>query len=208
VILLATTNRDKLREIRAVLDGMAVELITLSDLPRIDEPEETGQTFADNARLKALYYARAAISQRDLPSLLTVAEDSGLVVDALDGHPGVRSARFVRADATYEERFDEIYRRLAERPERPRTARFVCALAAVCGGDVVFETTGTIEGEISARPQGTQGFGYDPVFHYPPYGRTLAEVNDEMKRQVSHRGQAFRNLRAWLSSSSWPSISS
>jgi XTP/dITP diphosphohydrolase len=200
VILLATTNRDKLREIQAVLDGMAVELITLSDLPHIDEPEETGTTFADNARLKALYYARAAISRHDDPSLLTVAEDSGLVVDALDGEPGVRSARFVRADASYEERFDEIYRRLAERPDRPRTARFVCALAAVRGGDIVFETTGTVEGEISRQPQGTHGFGYDPVFHYPPYGRTLAEVTDELKRRVSHRGQAFRNLRVWLSS--------
>ena len=200
MILLATTNRDKLREIQAVLDGMAVELITLADLPGADEPEETGETFADNARLKALYYARAAASHRDNPSLLTVAEDSGLVVDALDGEPGVRSARFVRADASYEERFDEIYRRLAERPERPRTARFVCALAAVRGGNVVFETTGTIEGAISSEPQGTHGFGYDPIFLYPPYGRTLAEVNDELKRRVSHRGQAFRNLRDWLSS--------
>ena len=199
MILLATTTRDKLVEIQAVLDGMPVELITLADLQPIDEPEETGDTFAENARLKALYYSRAA-ALLDRPLLLTVAEDSGLVVDALDGEPGVKSARFLRADASYQQRFDEIYRRLAERPDRPRTARFVCALAAVRGDDVVFETTGTIEGEISAQPRGTNGFGYDPVFHYPPYGRTLAEVNDEMKRRVSHRGQAFRNLRDWLSS--------
>ncbi len=208
MILLATTNRDKLREIQAVLDGMPVELITLAELQPIDEPEETGDTFAENARLKALHYSRAAAFLLDQPVLLTVAEDSGLVVDALDGEPGVRSARFLRADASYQERFDEIYRRLAEQSDRARTARFVCALAAVRGDDVVFETTGRIEGEISPQPQGANGFGYDPIFQYPPYGRTLAEVHDEMKRRVSHRGQAFRNLRDWLSSSSWPSISS
>ena len=197
-ILLATTNRDKLREIRAVLDGLSIELITLTELPAILEPEETGTTFADNARLKATYYAQAAARHMNSPALLTVAEDSGLVVDALDGEPGVRSARFLRGDASYQERFDEIYRRLAEHPDRARTARFVCALAAVRGSDVVFETTGVIEGEISESRAGTHGFGYDPIFLYPPAGRTLAEVSDELKRQLSHRGQAFRALRAWL----------
>ena len=199
-LLVATTNRDKLREIHAVLDGTSVELMTLADLPRINEPEEVGDTFAANARLKARYYARAAAAHIKDPSLLTVAEDSGLVVDALDGEPGVMSARFLRADASYRERFAEIYRRLAERQDRPRTARFICALAVVREGDVVFETTGTIEGEISAQPQGTNGFGYDPIFLYPPSGRTLAEVSSELKRQVSHRGHAFRALREWLRS--------
>lgn len=200
-VLIATTNRDKLREIHAVFDGTPVELMTLADLPRIDEPEEDGDTFAANARLKARYYARAAATHINDPSLLTVAEDSGLVVDALDGAPGVMSARFLRADASYQERFDEIFRRLAERPDRSRTARFICALAAVREGKVVFETTGTIEGAISAQPQGTNGFGYDPIFLHPPSGRTLAEVSSEVKLQVSHRGQAFRALRAWLLSS-------
>ena len=175
--------------------------MTLADLPRIDEPEEDGETFAANARLKARYYARAAATHIKDPSLLTVAEDSGLVVDALNGEPGVMSARFLRADASYRERFDEIYRRLAERRDHSWTARFICALAAVRDGNVVFETTGTIEGEISARPQGTNGFGYDPIFLYPPSGRTLAEVSSELKLQVSHRGHAFRALREWLLSS-------
>jgi XTP/dITP diphosphohydrolase len=203
-LLVATTNRDKLREIHAVLDGTAVELMTLADLPRIDEPEEDGETFAANARLKARYYARAAAAHIEDRSLLTVAEDSGLVVDALDGEPGVMSARFLRADASYQDRFAEIYRRLAGQQDRPRTARFICALAAVREGDVVFETTGTIEGEISAQPRGTNGFGYDPIFLYPPSGRTLAEVSSELKLRVSHRGQAFRALREWLVSS-WSS---
>jgi XTP/dITP diphosphohydrolase len=204
-LLIATTNRDKLREIQSVLDGAPLELITLADLPRVDEPDETGATFAENARLKALYYADAAAGAIKDPELLIIAEDSGLVVDALEGEPGVRSARFLRPDASYLERFDEIYRRLSSKPAASRTARFVCALAAVRGRDVVFETTGVVEGEISQAPRGTRGFGYDPIFLYPPYGRTLAEVNDGEKLRVAHRGHAFRNLRAWLQSSSPPS---
>ena len=196
-LLIATTNRDKLREIHRVLTGTPVEILTLADLPPVEEPDETGTTFNANARLKALYYATAALSRND-PSLLTVAEDSGLVVDALDGEPGVRSARFLRPEASYSERFDAIYRVLATQPGRPRTARFICALAAVRGTDVVFETTGTIEGEVSPQPRGTNGFGYDPIFFYPPYGRTLAEVDDEQKLRVAHRGHAFRQLRHWL----------
>ena len=200
-LLIATTNRDKLREIHTVMAGHPVEILTLADLPPVEEPDETGTTFAENARLKALHYATAALSLHD-SSLLTVAEDSGLVVDALDGEPGVRSARFLRPDASYAERFDVIYRVLATQPGRPRTARFICALAAVRGTDVVFETTGTIEGEVSPEPRGTNGFGYDPIFHYPPYGRTLAEVDDEQKLLVAHRGHAFRNLATWLRSES------
>jgi XTP/dITP diphosphohydrolase len=199
-LLIATSNRDKLQEIHSVLAGTPVELLTLADLPPVEEPDETGATFAENARLKALHYADMAARSIKDPELLTIAEDSGLVVDALDGQPGVRSARFLRPDASYAERFDEIYRRLSSRPAAPRTARFVCALAAVRGRDVVFETTGVIEGEISAVPRGTHGFGYDPIFVYPPYGRTLAEVDGEDKLRVAHRGHAFRSLRAWLQS--------
>ena len=200
-LLIATTNRDKLREIQSVLAGTAVELLTLTDLPAADELDETGATFAENARLKALHYAEVAARSIEDPELLTIAEDSGLVVDALDGEPGVRSARFLRPDASYAERFSEIYRRLSSRPTAPRTARFICALAAVRRGAVVFETTGVIEGAIAPAPRGAGGFGYDPIFVYPPYGRTLAEVSDEDKLRVAHRGHAFRSLRAWLQSS-------
>lgn len=197
-LLLATTNRDKLREIRTALRDRAYELMTLADLPPVDEPDETGSTFAENARLKARHYAAAAMEHLRDPELLVVAEDSGLVVDALDGEPGVRSARFVRPDATYPERFAEIYRRLAERGDRARSARFVCALAAVRGTSVAFETTGTVEGEISPQPRGTNGFGYDPIFWYEPYGCTLAEVDEERKMRVAHRGIAFRAFAEWL----------
>jgi XTP/dITP diphosphohydrolase len=191
-LLVATTNSGKLREIRELLGPVAVDLLTLGDLPAIDAPEETGATFEENARLKATYYSTHA-------GRLTVAEDSGLVVDALGGAPGVHSARFLRPEASYAERFDEIYRRLNERRAAGRSARFVCALAVADGNAVVFETTGTVEGEIAETPRGTEGFGYDPVFLFPAYGRTLAEVTREEKLAVAHRGKAFRDLARWLS---------
>jgi len=197
-LLIATTNAGKLREIRGLLAGVPVNLRGLDDYPSVPEPDETGETFADNARLKARAYAKALGGQLEAGSLV-VAEDSGLAVDALDGEPGVRSARFLGPAATYAERFEAIERRLAAQPSRPRTARFVCALAAVeLGGSIAFETSGTVEGIIATVPAGTHGFGYDPIFFHPPLGRTLAEASDEEKRAVSHRGQAFRALAAWL----------
>jgi XTP/dITP diphosphohydrolase len=197
-LIIATTNPHKLREIRGILGDAPVQLRTLRDLPPIPEPEETGETFQENARLKALYYSAHAALARAGSGALVVAEDSGLLVDALDGEPGVRSSRFLGPDAAYAERFAEIYRRLREVPHRPRTARFVCALAVASGDSIVFETTGTVEGAISDTPRGDHGFGYDPIFHYPPYGRTLAEVIDEEKLRVAHRGTAFRALADWL----------
>jgi XTP/dITP diphosphohydrolase len=191
-LLVATTNAGKLREIRSLLARVPVDLVTLRDLPPIEEPEETGLTFEDNARLKALYYSSHA-------GMTTVAEDSGLVVDGLNGEPGVRSARFLRPDASYPERFAEIFQRLASLPEQNRTARFVCALAVADAGTIVYETRGTVEGEIAHEPRGAGGFGYDPIFYYPPYHSTLAEVDDDCKLAVAHRGKAFRALAAWLS---------
>ena len=190
-LLLATTNQDKLREIRSLLAGVNVELITLRDLSPIPDPEETGDTFQENARLKARYYSAAS-------GLMTIAEDSGLVIDALGGEPGVRSARFLRPDASYAERFDVILRTLADHPERGRAARFLCAVTVVEDGRLLFETVGTIEGAIADAPRGSGGFGYDPIFFYPPYGRTLAEVSEDAKLAVAHRGEAFRAVAAWL----------
>jgi XTP/dITP diphosphohydrolase len=202
-LIVATTNADKTREIRHLLAGAPAGLLTLRDCPPVAEPVETGATFEANARLKAEYYDRtvtapARDSRRAAAPLLTVAEDSGLEIDALGGEPGVRSARFVSPDATYEERFAEIYRRLDARPHLPRTARFVCAIAVVDRGRVVFETRGTIEGVIAPAARGSAGFGYDPIFEYPPFGKTLAEVNEPEKLAVAHRGHAFRELAKWL----------
>lgn len=200
-ILIATTNPGKLREIRQVLEGVRVGWRSLADIPPIAEPEETGQTFAENAQLKATYYAAAS-------GLPTVAEDSGLMVDALDGRPGIESARF--PGATYPDKFEGLYRELAPHP-RPWTARFVCSLAFVGTEDlpeafgprpsawqVLFRSEATVEGEIAAAPKGAFGFGYDPIFYYPPYGCTLGEVDGDRKLAVAHRGKAFRNFKAWL----------
>ena len=163
-LLIATTNPNKLREIRPLLADLSIELITLADLPPIPEPEESGRTFWENARIKALTYGLAS----DLP---TVAEDSGLEIDALDGVPGVHSARFLRPDATYLERFAEIYRRLAPFREANRKARFVTALAMARGGQLLFETETSVEGRIASAPAGIHGFGYDPIFFYPRWAR-------------------------------------
>ena len=187
-LLIATTNPNKLREIRLILPG--IELVSLADIDPIPEPEESGATFWENARLKALAYAAGS-------GLTAVAEDSGLVVDAMDGAPGVLSARFMGASKPYPERFTEIFRRL---DGRDRTARFVTALAVASGRMIVFETETAVEGEIAHEPAGAHGFGYDPIFRYPPFACTTAQLPDRDKAVVSHRARAFRDLRKWLAS--------
>ena len=189
--LLATTNVDKVREIRALMAGADVEIVGLDSLPPMDAPEETGTTFAENARLKARYYANAS-------GMAAIAEDSGLEIDALDGAPGVESARFGGARSTYPEKFTKLYDMLDARGSRDSAARFVCALAVADGDAIAFEARGTVEGRIAPSPRGTHGFGYDPIFFFPPEGCTLAEVSDAVKLAVSHRGEAFRQFRAWL----------
>jgi XTP/dITP diphosphohydrolase len=188
--VLATTNRDKVREVRFLLRDQPVTLRTLADLPPLAEPDETGDTFEANARLKALHYAAA------IPGLV-VSEDSGLEVDALQGAPGVRSARYLSPSATYPERFAAILTQLRGRPDGERTARFVCAVAVAEGARVMFEARGTIEGRIAHRPSGDAGFGYDPIFFSPELGCTLAEAGDA-KATVSHRRRAFAALTRWL----------
>ena len=192
-LLLATTNRGKLGEILTFLSDLSsFQLQTLGDLPPIEPPEETGTTFEENARLKALYYAAAS----DLP---TIAEDSGLEIDALGGAPGVQSARFGGADSPYSEKFGLLEAQLQGLAAEDRTARFVCAAAVAAAGRIMFEARGTVEGFITSPPRGTGGFGYDPIFFYPPFGCTLAEAGDR-KGVVSHRANAFRQVRRFLES--------
>ena len=185
-VLLATTNRDKVLEIRGILAGLDVTLLSLADVLTVAAPEETGQTFEDNARLKALYYAHAS----GLPS---VAEDSGLEIDALAGKPGVESARFGGEQTPYPEKFRLLYAAGAA----GSAARFVCALALARDDRVLFTARGVVEGRIAPTPAGHGGFGYDPIFFYPAFGRTLAEEASR-KSEVSHRGEAFRQLRTYL----------
>jgi XTP/dITP diphosphohydrolase len=188
-LLVATTNPGKLREIQGILEGVPVRLLTLLDVPPVEEPEETGETFAENARLKALYYSQAT-------GLSTVADDSGLEIEALDHAPGVHSARWHGTD--YDVKFRKIHELLRERGLETSPAQFVCRVALADRGAIVFESEGIVRGRIAAEPRGTNGFGYDPLFYYPPFGCTLAELDSGRKASVSHRGQAFRALRAHL----------
>ena len=188
-LLVATTNRGKLVEITEILAGLPVDIDSLDQYPGVDAAAEHGITFAENARAKATHYSHQS-------GQLAVADDSGLEIDALDGAPGVQSARF--NGPSYPDKFAAINRSLDAKGVTGSSARFVCALALADDHRVVFEATGVVEGQIMREPKGTSGFGYDPIFFYPPYGRTLAEVSPAEKRSVSHRGRAFRALRTYL----------
>jgi len=187
-ILLATTNPNKLREIQPLLDGLPHQFVTLRDLAAIDEPEENGVTFWENARIKALAYAQAS-------GLIAIAEDSGLEVDAMNGEPGIYSARFMGVATPYPDRFVEIFRRI---DGADRAARFVTALAVAKGNEILFETETNVAGEIAHAPRGDHGFGYDPIFWYPAFHCTTAQLPDRDKAVISHRARAFRDLRRWL----------
>jgi XTP/dITP diphosphohydrolase len=190
-ILIATTNAGKLREIHRILAGVPVAVTTLADFPGVPIADETGATFADNARQKALHYSGAT-------GMATLAEDSGFEIDALNGEPGVYSARYLSETATYPERFDDILRRLRKLGTTNRAARFVCALSFARHPEIVFETIASVDGLVADAAAGTNGFGYDPLFFYPPFGKTFGEVSDAEKTAVSHRGQAMRVFRAYL----------
>ena len=188
LVYCATTNAGKLREFRAAAEGaFAVE--PLPDLKSIEAPEETGATFEENAILKARYYG-AFTGER------LFAEDSGLEVDALGGAPGVYSARFSGPGATDDANNTALIRALQDEPDR--TARYVCVIALVRGTEVLGTFRGTVEGKIAHDPQGNGGFGYDPFFFYPPFDATFGEVSTERKQTVSHRGAAFRQMKAYL----------
>ena len=187
-LLIATTNPNKIREIRPLLSDLPIELLTLADVDPIPEPEESGTTFWENARIKALAYANAT-------GLVAVAEDSGLEVDAMNREPGVYSARFMGAETPYAGRFTEIFKRIGS---ADRTARFVTALAVARANSILFETETSVEGEIAPAASGAHGFGYDPIFWYPPFKVTTAQLPDRDKAVISHRARAFRELRRWL----------
>ncbi len=179
--LLATRNKGKIREI--TLAGPGLEFQSLLDLAELPEVQENGLSFAENARLKAQYYYR-------LTALPCLADDSGLMVDALQGAPGIYSARWAAND---EQRIEKLLARLRGVDAGKRRARFVCALC-FSWGDSSIEVEGEAEGEILFEPRGEGGFGYDPIFYYPPLGKTFAELSLEEKTRVSHRARALEKL--------------
>ncbi len=184
----ATGNPGKLREFRQGLKGL-VDVETVPNLGAISAPEETGATFEENAVLKALYYARYCDG-------MVFAEDSGLEVDALNGAPGVYSARFAGPDASDEENNHLLLEKLRDVQERG--ARFVSVIALAQGGQVIETFRGEVEGQILLAARGENGFGYDPLFYYPPFGCSFGEAPLESKMQVSHRGRALAKMVAFL----------
>ncbi len=194
-LLLATTNPHKIEEYRAIFADLPFHLLSLSDIALDMDVEETGTTFRQNAELKALAYARAS-------KLLALADDSGIEIDALGGVPGVYSARFLRPDASYEERFQYILERLRNMPLAQRTARFRCVISIAEPSGYCQSVDGTIEGFIADAPRGTHGFGYDPLFLVPEFGKTTAELPSAVKHRISHRGRAAAHARTLLEA--WP----
>lgn len=184
-IYCATGNAGKLREFRLAGEVLGIDVEPLADLQSIPAPEENGATFEENARLKAEYYSRFA------PGLL-FADDSGLEVDALGGEPGVFSARYAGEHATDDANNRLLLERLGQTPNR--AARFVCVIALAAGGVGRKTFRGTVEGEILREARGPGGFGYDPLFHYPPFGCSFGELGGEKKFDVSHRGNALRAM--------------
>lgn len=191
-LLAATTNRGKAGEITAALKGLPVEVSSLEELSSVPAaPEETGRTFMENARMKGVFYS-------NLTPWLTLAEDSGLEVDRLDGAPGVLSARFSGPGADDARNIAKVLELLGGVPEKERSARFVCCAVLCREGVVLAEMTGRAEGRIALEPRGRGGFGYDPIFYFPPLGRTFAELSPAEKSEVSHRGRALKQVRDYL----------
>lgn len=199
-ILVATTSPGKMKELVALLGDLAdrVRWKTLADYPPLPAVQEDGQTFAENARKKALGYARAT-------GLLTIADDSGLVIDALGGQPGVRSARFAEETGKNADRkkidrenYEKVLTLMKGIPESKRTARFVCHLCLADPNHVLLEVEGTFEGLITDKPLGENGFGYDPIFRVPSLNKTVAQLTAEEKNRISHRAQAVRMFKPLL----------
>lgn len=190
-LFLATRNPGKVRELEALLADLPVRVHGAEQQEGLEHAVEDGRTFEANARKKALIYSR---QMREL----VLADDSGLEVDALGGEPGVRSARICGASATDMDRVRWILTRMENVPWEKRQARFCCVLALAYGGEILATFEGEVEGTISFEPEGSSGFGYDPIFYYPPMNMTFAEMEAEEKDSVSHRGQALARAVGWL----------
>lgn len=191
-IIIATGNKNKVREIRQILSGLSDKVISMKEAGISCDIEETGETFAENALIKA----RAVAAHCDG---IVIADDSGLCVDAMGGAPGVYSARFMGEETPYSEKNAAIIEKLSGLEGQDRSARFVCAMAGVLPNGEEFVVEGVMEGQIAKESAGENGFGYDPIFFLPEYGKTSAEIAPEEKNRISHRGKALRGIREELS---------
>lgn len=196
-IIFATGNEGKMKEIRMILEDLGLPVYSMKEAGIEVAIEENGQSFAENAIIKA----RAVAACLDpLEESIVLADDSGLEVDALHKEPGIYSARYLGEDTPYTVKNKQIIERLSGVPDEQRSARFVSAIAAVLPGGEVLTAQGTIEGRIGYEEKGSNGFGYDPIFYVPAYDCTTAELTPEQKNEVSHRGKALREMKQLLKS--------
>lgn len=193
-VLFATGNEGKMREIRSILADTGAEVLSMKEAGISVDIIEDGATFEENALIKARAVA-AALTETDC---VVLADDSGLVIDVLGGEPGIYSARYMGEDTSYEEKNTNLIGRLEGVPDEKRTARFVCAIAAVMPDGREFQVQAAIEGRIGYEQKGEGGFGYDPIFYVPDFGKTTAEMTAEEKNRVSHRGKALEQMKEVL----------
>ena len=192
-LIFATGNKDKLREIKEILAGMDIEILSMKEAGIDIDIVEDGKTFEENALIKARAVCKAS-------GELSLSDDSGLEIDALGKEPGIYSARYMGEDTSYDIKNNNLIERLEGIPDEQRTARFVCAMAAVFPDGTEKTFVRTMEGRIGYKIAGEYGFGYDPIFVLPEYGKTSAEISPEEKNAISHRGKALRALAEYLSS--------
>ena len=190
-IVFATGNQGKLREVKKILADLNVDIVSMKEEGIQIDVDENGTTFAENAQSKA-----TAIGAHT--DAIVLADDSGLVIDALNGEPGIYSARYLGEDTSYRIKNQNLIDRLEGVPDEKRTARFVCAIAAALPDGTVLHTEGTIEGIIGYEERGENGFGYDPIFYVPKLGKTTAELTDDEKNAISHRGSALEKMKVLL----------
>ena len=199
-IVCATGNKDKLREIREILGDITDNIISMKEAGADIDIDENGTTFEENSKIKAVEVARY-IKDKDpeyAADMIVMSDDSGLEVDALNKEPGIYSARYLGKDTSYTEKNNNIIQRLEGVPDDKRTARFVCAVSAALPNGEVLTVRGTMEGRIGYEIAGENGFGYDPIFFLPELGKTSAEISEEEKNELSHRGKALRMMAAKL----------
>ncbi len=195
-IIFATGNKDKLAEIREIMSTLPVNVLSMADAGISCDIEENGKTFTENALIKAR--AIAAVLPDEYRGAIVMADDSGLEVDAMDKLPGVYSARWMGHDTSYRIKNAKIIENLKDVPVPERTARFVCAMAAVLPDGRTLSTRGVIEGKIGYEERGSNGFGYDPIFMLPDMSCSTAELSPEEKNKISHRGKALREMERLL----------
>ncbi|MDO4961068.1 MAG: RdgB/HAM1 family non-canonical purine NTP pyrophosphatase [Eubacteriales bacterium] len=197
-IVFATGNAGKMREIRDILADVDAEVYSLKDLGLKSEAPETGESFAENARIKVMEIYDILKDRDEMKDTIIMADDSGLCIDYLDGAPGVHSARFMGHDTDYKIKNAAILEKLEGVADEERGAGFVCHISAVTEDGTVYDAEGEMRGRIASEPKGKEGFGYDPIFFLPEFNRTSGELSEEEKNKISHRGKVLRMMKEIL----------